>query len=215
MPGIVANTGDPNDSPSEDVFVGPKMSDIRPCKFCSKCKGAIFMELYTIYNGVILCQLCSISHNIEENRETARTGMKRCAEDMVATSSKKFRAVGVGATVVVQVPKVDRGPLDGQNIVGKVLDIKNDLYQIGTSSGILRNWVPRNAISPTPYSFQGEVPSIKKSMRELAILASQFGGQGYKKCHCKGRCDTNRCLCKKNHLLCNSRCHSSTTCLNK
>ena len=50
---------------------------------------------------------------------------------------------------MISVPKVDRGPLDAHNIVGKVVDFRNDLYQISTTVGTLNNWYLRNEIQPT------------------------------------------------------------------
>ena len=35
------------------------------------------------------------------------------------------------------------------------------------------------------------------------------------KCSCNSKCSSNRCKCKKNGVLCNSRCHSSGSCDNK
>ncbi|CAF4451377.1 unnamed protein product, partial [Rotaria socialis] len=56
---------------------------------------------------------------------------------------------------------------------------------------------------------------IKKSLREVVKLQSITGGQGMLKCSCKGGCTTNRCKRKQAKILCNSRCHNSTTCRNK
>lgn len=98
---------------------------------------------------------------------------------------------------------------------GKVIAVGDDLYRIGTSVGILNTWLPRNALTVTPYSFKGDIPKTYISVRQAATLLSNNGGQGYRKCNCKSRCDSNRCFCKKNKVLCNSRCHSSLSCSNK
>lgn len=181
---------------------------------CCVCHDTIKMELYTIVYGSVYCQLCSAQCNVMENREAARVGIKRSADRMLHRSGKKFKKIDVGSSVLVQVPKVDRGPLDHQNIVGKVLNISNNLYQIGTSGGIIDRWLARNCIEFTPFAFTGSIPSQKLSLRELSALASDHGGQGFKKCSCRSQCTTNRCQCRKSNVKCNSRCHSSHSCAN-
>ena len=52
-------------------------------------------------------------------------------------------------------------------------------------------------------------------VRETASQQSLSGGQGFLKCSCKPKCSSNRCKCKTNGVLCNSRCHSSGSCDNK
>ena len=54
-----------------------------------------------------------------------------------------------------------------------------------------------------------------KSLREIARLQSVTGGEGMLRCDCKGGCKTKRCKCKQANVLCNSRCHHSSTCDNK
>ena len=50
------------------------------------------------------------------------------------------------------------------------------------------------------------------SVREAASNQSLSGGRGFLKCYCKSKCSSNRCKCKKNGKLCNSRCHNSGSC---
>ena len=53
------------------------------------------------------------------------------------------------------------------------------------------------------------------NVREAASQQSLSGGQGFFKCSCKSKFSSNRCKCKENGVLCNSRCHSSGSCDNK
>jgi hypothetical protein len=53
------------------------------------------------------------------------------------------------------------------------------------------------------------------SVREAASNQFFSGGQGFLKCSCQSNCSSNRCKCKKNGKLCNSRCHNSGSCDNK
>jgi hypothetical protein len=43
---------------------------------------------------------------------------------MIQFSDKKLVIVKVGSYVLVNIPKVDHGPLDTQNIIGKIVDKK-------------------------------------------------------------------------------------------
>ncbi|KAK7584263.1 hypothetical protein V9T40_005226 [Parthenolecanium corni] len=185
-------------------------------KICSVCGDVNVMNLYTIIEGSLYCQFCSMKSNIEEQREGARRGQKRCADNMLLASNKKYKPINVGETVMVQVPSFDRGPLDSKNVVGKVLCISSQgLYQIGTSAGILNRWLPRNSISLSPLKMTADIPNTTMLLRAVSSKQSQFGGQGVKKCSCKTKCMTARSICRKSNMLCNSRCPSSTTCHNK
>ncbi|KAG7295212.1 hypothetical protein JYU34_022182 [Plutella xylostella] len=124
----------------------------------------------------------------------------------------------VRSSVLVEIPKIDRGPLDQKNVIGKVLEKRNENHKIGTSVEILKDWMPRNAIQLSNMTFNDPVPNESLSLREICQKLSRFGGQGYLKCSCKKtniQCSTNRCACKKHAVLCNSRCHYSSTCPNK
>ncbi|KAL0883175.1 hypothetical protein ABMA27_016617 [Loxostege sticticalis] len=102
------------------------------------------------YGSQLICNLCANEINILRERKDSHLNLKRAAEKMTAHSSKKFKNIDVGATVLVEVPKVDRGPLDSKNVVGKVLEKRNELYKVGTSFGVINDWLPRNAVLPTP-----------------------------------------------------------------
>lgn len=69
---------------------------------------------------------------------------------MSATSNKKFKEIEVGTTVLVDVPRYDRAPLDNKNITGRVVGKNGDLYRIGTAAGIIKGWLPRNLVQISP-----------------------------------------------------------------
>lgn len=167
----------------------------------------------------LTCNLCWRTVSIEKERTLSLMNLKRAAQDMSKTSSKKFKEINVGATVLVDVPKFDRAPLDSKNITGRVIDKRNDLYRIGTAVGIIKDWLPRNAVQPSPGpKFEDKVPEIILPIRGIASKMSPFDGQGFKQCNCKKsnvQCTTKKCACKKHRVLCNSRCHSSLNCCNK
>lgn len=49
---------------------------------------------------------------------------------------KKFKVMLADSAVFVNVPKINRGPIKGNDIKRILLDLKNNVYQIGTSVGI-------------------------------------------------------------------------------
>lgn len=171
------------------------------------------------YGSQILCNLCGKEKKIIEQRIKSHDNLKRAAEKMTETSSKKFKEIDINSTVLVEVPKVDRGPLDSKNIVAKVIEKRNGLYRVGTSAGVIKDWLPRNAlqISPGP-KLNDDIPDKILSLRGASSESSPFGGQGFKMCNCsksKVQCKSNRCACKKSNLLCTSKCHKASNCKNK
>ena len=54
--------------------------------------------------------------------------------------------------VTVSVPQFDRSNIDPANLIGIILDIKDDKYQIGTRGGIINNWMKKNAFELTKYN---------------------------------------------------------------
>ena len=129
---------------------------------------------------------------------------------MLESSNKKLVPASVGKFVALSVPKVDRGPFDSRNLIGKIMKVENDIYQIGTKHGIIKNWFSRNDFRLSGASVIGDIPSIQLSLREAVPKESKFGGQGHSFCNCKvskKQCHTKRCSCFKAVVLCNSRCH--------
>jgi len=94
---------------------------------------------------------------------------------MIQASDKKLVIIEVGNYVLVNIPKVDREPLDTQNIIGKVVDKKNNVYQIGTRFGIINMWLSRNVLQTTDAEFLDEVLDTMLTLREIAKRHSQFG----------------------------------------
>lgn len=165
----------------------------------------------------IMFTFCWRENCIEKERDLSHKNLKRAADYMSATSSKK--EIEVGTTVLVDVPRYDRAPLDDKNITGRVVGKKQDLYRVGTAVGIIKDWLPRNAVQISPGAkFSDNVPAVELPIRGIASGLSPFGGQGFKQCNCKKsniQCKTKKCACKKHGVLCNSKCHNSSNCCNK
>lgn len=165
-----------------------------------------------------LCLNCVRESNISFERGMAHKSTKRAAEKMLENSNKKFPTLGIGSSITLAVPKVDRGPLDTRNIAGKIIDARNGVYSVGTAAGIIKNWFPRGEIQLSSAKFAAQIPEKVVSLREVVSAQSPFGGQGFMKCVCKpskNQCCTKRCVCYKSSMKCNSKCHSSLTCANK
>lgn len=117
------------------------------------------------------------------------------------------------------IPEVDRGKTDARNLLYVVV-AKNEekqLYQLGTKTGKLKQYYTRNEFDVCKQKFLSieEVPNEEKSLREIVSQVSLTGGQGYKRCTCKGTCETKKCKCRFSKVLCNSKCHGSNPCRNK
>lgn len=71
--------------------------------------------------------------------------------------------------------KVDRGPLDSKNLVGIMMDLKNDLYKLGRiSKEILKTWFSRNDIKNSLTAFQDEVPDNVITIRDAVAHHSRI-----------------------------------------
>lgn len=122
-------------------------------------------------------------------------------------------------TVRVPVPDVDRGRGDARNILAVVTETTSDgFYRLGLKEGLLKQLYSRNQFTVCQKTFLTieDVPQDKEiSLRSVAKEQSLGTGQGFFKCNCKTRCKSAKCACIKNNVLCNSKCHSALSCLNK
>jgi len=155
---------------------------------------------------------------IQSTRDFALCNLKKQAHKMLNVSSSKFPPAKIGDTVRVRIPDVDRARTDGRNILAIVMQTGQDnLYKLGTKHGILNQKYSRNEFTVCKEKFLSveEVLDVDISLRECARLSSNCGGQGYSRCNCKGGCKSDRCKCRKEKKLCNSKCHHSSSCTNK
>ena len=119
--------------------------------------------------------------------------------------NKSFPPANVGDTVRVAVPDVDRGRVDTRNVLFIVLSVDDCIFfKLGNQFGTLPQLYTRNqfTISPEKLLSLDDVAE-EKSLREIAGLQSLSGGQGFKKCRCKAKCESNKCRCKASGVLCN------------
>ncbi|KAL4704952.1 hypothetical protein ACJJTC_013409 [Scirpophaga incertulas] len=147
------------------------------------------------YGASVLCLICKRKQGIQSEGSKSHQGLKRAAEKMITDTVKKLPVLNIGDSVFLNVPKIDRGPIDAKNISGKILDMRHGVYQIGTSNGTIKNWFNRKELKISSNKYLEEIPE------------SLFGGQGFSKCLCKPskrQCQNNRCVCFKNNVLCGS-----------
>lgn len=195
-------------------------SGAHQCCSCLRPVHTICGETYSNegYGASVLCFLCKREKEIQLERNKSHQGVKRAAEKMITDTAKKLPPLDKGDSVFLNVPKIDRGPVDAKNISGKVLDMRHGVYQIGTSNGIIKNWFNRQELKVSSNKYLKEIPQNIISLREAVSKESLFGGQGFSRCLCKPakrQCQNNRCACFKKNVLCGSKCHSSLTCANK
>jgi hypothetical protein len=107
----------------------------------------------------------------------------------------------------------DRGRTDPRNIVFVIVSIKDgQYYKLGNKNDTLLQLCTRNRFGVCPLLLipLDDVVHVQKLLREMSTSQmSDSGGQEYKMCSFKGKCDTNRCKCKSSSILCNSKLHAS------
>jgi len=133
-----------------------------------------------------------------------------------------LKAGVAGDNVAVPIPLVDRGRSDPQNILGVIVNrnLDTDQYTIAVKTGILNGGYSRNQFDLCPQKllmFDDVDEENHVSLRTAVTAQSIAGGQGFVKCNCGGvrKCQTNRCICYKAKVKCNSRRHASLNCANK
>ncbi|XP_022160133.1 KRAB-A domain-containing protein 2-like [Myzus persicae] len=183
---------------------------------CKICKH-IFMENEGNTEEE-LCQLCINKENISNKREEAKECLERQAKRMKLQSDMSHPPALQGCNVRVKIPDVDRSKCDPQSIIAIVLEKTTDgFYRLGTKYGTLKQLYARSQFSLCIEKFitLSDVPDGDICLRKASESQSLGNGQGFFKCTCQQKCTTKRCICLKNNLLCNSKCHPKSSCTNK
>ncbi|GBP77960.1 hypothetical protein EVAR_83208_1 [Eumeta japonica] len=152
-------------------------------------------DVMNIGGSKMLCFICKNEIQIRKEREEAHQGMKRAAEKMISHTAKKLPALDIGNRIFLNVPKIDRGPMDDKNMMGKIIDMRNGVYQVGTRFDVIKNWSSRQELQISNNKYLAEIPPTTISLREAVSKESLFGGQGFHKYACKpakNQCHTNR-----------------------
>lgn len=199
-----------------------KSDSDKPFGRCTTCTSVVHIgaPCSIVIGGVTRCSLCQTANRIQNQRAGAKRRLEEQAERMLQASRQRFEEAEVGQNVVVPIPDVDRGRGDPRNVMAVVMSINDGFYRLGTKHGVLNRLYVRNEMELCAQQFftVDEVPETSQiSLREAVGAASVSGrSQGFLKCNCtKSKCQTNGCKCKREGVLCNSRCHNSDTCCNK
>lgn len=161
-----------------------------------------------------------VSGRAKRFRKTAREGLEKQAKKMKAVSSEKLVKPVIGQNVIIKNPEFDKAKMDPKSLITVVTDIKDDeYYELGTRVGKLAGLYTINQFTLCEENFLNieDVPTVDKPLTHRTAIKrlSLVGGQGFKRCNCRKKCATKRCLCKSSGLLCNSKCHDSQPCCNK
>ncbi len=169
------------------------------------------------YGGNITCILCHNKQDIMDNRSAAHTSLQNQGAKMLKTSNTKFKQAEVEDNVRIHIPDVDRGRREPRSVIAVVMCVEGAFYYLGTEHGVLNQLYARSEFSilHEKLLLLSSVGTEEKSPRTIASSQSLTGGQGYTRCNCTTKCTTNCCNCKNNKLLCNSKCHKSSTCCHK
>ncbi|KAF2883392.1 hypothetical protein ILUMI_22780 [Ignelater luminosus] len=159
--------------------------------------------------------------SINQYRSESIKSLKKQAAEMLQQTRSKYSKVEIGQNVLVKIADVDRGRLTPRNILAVVLSEREDLYQLGTSTGVLEKLSARNEFqvhnsspSQTTTLASSDIPIDKKfSLRTVAPKESN-SAQGFLRCNCRKQ-ENKKCNCVLNQIKCNSKCHSTTFCCNK
>ncbi|XP_046987116.1 uncharacterized protein LOC124575152 [Schistocerca americana] len=146
-------------------------------------------------------QILSEKHElISTKRVTSKENLLLQATKMLQTSQKQFPPTQICDNVRIQVPDVDRGHTGSQSVLAVVVGIEDsDFYKLTNKNSTLKQLYTCNQfiICKEKLLSVDEISFQEMSLREAAAANSRSGGQGYTRCHCKRKCSTNKCSCKK------------------
>lgn len=182
-------------------------------KQCSKCSAILEANV-----DRDCCLNCTTEDNIRSARSVASQSLIDQAKKMKSLTDKTHPPANVGDNVTIPIPDVDKPKGALRNIIAVVL-LKTDdnMYQLGTKNGVIQHLYTRSEFDLCKQKFL-DVNAVKKDKQiSLRQAASSASGsiQGFFMCKCAKKCLTNLCKCKKNNVLCNSKCHNSGVCNNK
>ena len=136
-----------------------------------------------------------------------------------------------GDTVGERVPEIDRTNTSMKIMKlrpCKVLENTNNRFRLYSPSGMLNTtFAHTDIIDMRNRDFQqlrdldpntlDKVAFTKAARDNYGFLRkTNAAGDGRTLCNCKkGKCNTNRCSCRKAKLMCSTKCHPYNRCLNK
>ncbi|XP_043491623.1 KRAB-A domain-containing protein 2-like [Polistes fuscatus] len=201
------------DMPTEDITVLDTccvcLNETNDTLVCRKCRQDI-----SNFCG----HTSKDNENSIEDKINFKIKLEIEAKKRKRNSENEFPTVSLGTNVQVPIPDDDKGERsDSCDILAVVMNVtENGFYRLGTSKGILKEEYARSQFTLCTKNLLRieDIPNHEISLQSVAI--DQFSGssQEFVKCTCKGNCRTMKCLCVKNVIKCNSKCHSSLPCCN-
>jgi hypothetical protein len=151
-------------------------------------------------------------NRIEESprRKAARydacISQKRGGRQMKEMASKVNGGdIEVGCVVQVTLKNMDSTKVDGKNITLVVVEKPMQNLYSRVYITVVKDACPKSLGMDTILTCWKGKATVTE--REAAASTSLVGGQGVKRCGCRGSCDTKRCACKKEGRFCGSDCH--------
>ena len=180
---------------------------------CSTCSRVVHGECSIVGE----CHLCALTTRRSVKRKAVHQAQEKQAKKMVESCRSSLQPLDIGDNVRVTIPRVDRERADPANLIGVVMSVDDRKLKIGTSVGCIDKQFSLGQVEKCAQKLlqSDSIPDRVLSLRAAVTEESVATGQGFIQCNCKTGCHAGRCKCRRQQLLCNSRCHKSMTCSNK
>ena len=132
---------------------------------------------------------------------------------MVEKTSQYLVPVKIGDIVELHTSELDRGISDPPALLCKIHKIHSDEanYELVCEAGVIDRWLPQNCFQLASAHIDFPInENVKVAIRSAVTTLSEGGGQGFLKCGANCKYTKKACLCKRNNVLCNSRCHNKS-----
>ena len=143
-------------------------------------------------------------------RKAIHQAQEKQAKKMVEDGQTSLEPLDIGDNVRIPIPCVDRGRADPANLIGVVLNTDDGKYRIGTTAGCIDKHFSLGQVEKCAQNLlkQENIPDRVLRLRSAVAEESVATGQSFIQCNCKIGCHGGRCKCRKQEILCNSRCHT-------
>lgn len=168
---------------------------------CSTCFNPVNEEGFDVGKPCSenIYSFCTRNKNIAMARKAAHDGLELQAKRMEVISDSTHPKPKIGSSVRIPVPDVDRGRGDARSVLAVVLEATEDgFYRLRTKEGVISKYYSRSEFSTCPANIL-KIKEVSKDreipLRSVATAQSTGHGQGFKKCNCKGKCQSKKCAC--------------------
>ena len=153
-------------------------------------------------------------------RKNVHENIKINAERMKMRYGKKKRLFvkifQTGDTVAVKIPKIDRNKVDSKRLPAVIVNVKQctpPTYKLACKHGTIQGYYSTSDLVSYPGKVDIGNENNEVSLREAAKQQS-VQKTDVVFCKCRKNCVSKRCPCKKNNVLCHTRCHRGYSCRN-